>query len=1695
MKIDHETQLLSFLKTLSKDIKDEEVLKLIEQIVDIERIQTFSKKMLLLQWFFFESPKYYKSDSQMYKNALDADLKDGLIQRLSIELNIGLLKDDWGKDNARTEMGKLAKDGILIRKDIKNYKITELGRECAKLIYFKILESLIGIQNLWKIIKSDLTKQNLLNIAPRMTIEELINWFIIKKVDNQYIFHKGFTELIDFLKNHPELYPRQFEIIRDNLVAWIRNSLISELDKKHARFTISNKDIHYYKDKLKEIDWIYNIKCQYNRRDIDLFKWAISNEFNFTTSKEDGILNKFLNRFIILKAPAGYGKTILLNQLSLKLLEASNLEEHKRIPLYLSLKRFQVRDGKLCYADIVLLDTKSLDNEEIETNKLELIFLKLISCSLSNYKTNDYMLKIFFANLMKNRILLILDGWDELTIEIQILLSRFLKSIETKNFLQNNLKILISSRYIETYLNSIILNSLDPAKKQEFSINVKLPEEENIYDYLTLVSSKIKTKEQVFKLKSKFHGSLTPLDIFLLGIFPLVDLPQYRTQLYERWIYYQVLTDVLDSEEFSKIQSDEDIRVKLESIKLSRELDDRTFYLAQLIDGNVKGDDDFNYSLLKILPRISYSLVYPNLVKPIKYLDAIMSNPLLKRFISPYYKEFQRYAKLIDPHFYSYFIAQYTFSQFLSDYAIKPVPYSNVEDFLMDLYKMNANSPIMKKLGITTPRQFPNYLYLQSGVILPSLQLPYDYGPSSWPLSSVSLRYGIYILKSFQSEFKKAINTKDSVRKTKLLNLFEVFVTKRPTKTFGGYTDEISHDPEVGEPIVNYTPLNYFTLVVQLLNLDNYVRKTGIEINYDKSQRKQYYMNQSFDFTRNNSIFRNSKSTFWRKDDLKNVIIRIFEEDNMYLIPWFSRIYPFFKKEFEVSIDNNLIIEKFKISSDNYISSSLLQILIVNNPERALQESNLFLNNEDYSKCLELLVFTFIEHLSSNSLLTKEEFRIWITLYHHKSTSITFKYKLIRYLYNIILSPEQTVSVRKIYNNEVRDKINQENTDYYDSIEEDPKEFLYIFNCLLLLNHEKLLGNTDPDVYFTGRYDLLIEFALHKRRYHYFQLIIDSRFYTKKKLSQLIKSLGFCYNFSYNHDVFQNLWYDRPYFRNIQKFLEKTHSFLIQVQCEWWEENKPKNHRELKKMLESIFTFYEKYKGTWNHYTQIGESHALHEKEEIQPEIIQIHKLLDYVITDCPQLRERFVDDFFKFVDINILNKLEQEDRDDFFHSFRSELPLFVRSTFEKLQDIDSYKRFAWIKRLSEVRIELKEYKHLINEKDDFSDMYDDIWKNYGKRWIGDKRFVFPKGVSEYRKEFQKKKFHDEFVYLLPFEMLIENIKRELNWKSLREYKKRFEILKEGDELNEEGKEFLNYFYIFVEKLTELAHFPVFSEKAIKFFKSLWEKYYPLWERIKSYHPYTPYFNMTFVLKDILKYLSSTNFLYREEKKPSKSYSHKREKEKSKKVREEEILEILQIKNLKNDKAKEILDKLIPSTYIDDYGIDFRRKIHEGNRKYQKDIFWLLISLIYNKKDSKEVDIDFDDLENDDLSKLDKYYYQSYNESEYYLKRLIYDGIIQNNLNNWLKKKPEDIPLEWFKRLINPMIIKQIFLPNHVEFIPAHLRGHGKRHAWKFLLLPDLANKVEQYFGTYRDDFPFSEYEKSYITEDDDYSGYFSGIS
>ena len=158
-----------------------------------------------------------------------------------------------------------------------------------------------------------------------------------------------------------------------------------------------------------------------------------------------------------------------------------------------------------------------------------------------------------------------------------------------------------------------------------------------------------------------------------------------------------------------------------------------------------------------------------------------------------------------------------------------------------------------------------------------------------------------------------------------------------------------------------------------------------------------------------------------------------------------------------------------------------------------------------------------------------------------------------------------------------------------------------------------------------------------------------------------------------------------------------------------------------------------------------------------------------------------------------------------------------------------------------------------------------------------------------------------------------------------------------------------------------------------------------------------------------------------------------------------------------------------------------KKIIPKNNRIYQKVAFWFLVSLMYKKGDYyQQKAADF------------RYYHQL--NTPTYLKKLLFNGIQQNSISEWYNNPPKSIPSEWIIKNLDPLIIKHVFFLDHINFIPEHLRTLGKLHTWKYIILPDLANKVEQFFGTYREEFPYSEYEKSYITEDNDYSGFLSGI-
>jgi hypothetical protein len=203
------------------------------------------------------------------------------------------------------------------------------------------------------------------------------------------------------------------------------------------------------------------------------------------------------------------------------------------------------------------------------------------------------------------------------------------------------------------------------------------------------------------------------------------------------------------------------------------------------------------------------------------------------------------------------------------------------------------------------------------------------------------------------------------------------------------------------------------------------------------------------------------------------------------------------------------------------------------------------------------------------------------------------------------------------------------------------------------------------------------------------------------------------------------------------------------------------------------------------------------------------------------------------------------------------------------------------------------------------------------------------------------------------------------------------------------------------------------------------------------------------------------------------------------------LVEIISKKGINHETTK-ILTKCIPFFYIDSWDEAFSRKSPEIVREYQKDIFWFLVELLYDEKKYNEIykkesdDTDYNYYGYDALL----YYFRD--DIENYIKRLIFDGIVHNNLLEWYSESPKNIPKSWIEENIDHVIINQVFIPNQINNIPETLRKRAARHAWKYIILPDLLNKVEQYFEGYRNTFP--EAEDIYDEKNDSYNETYLGL-
>ncbi|MFW9882086.1 MAG: hypothetical protein ACFFG0_54170, partial [Candidatus Thorarchaeota archaeon] len=719
-----------------------------------------------------------------------------------------------------------------------------------------------------------------------------------------------------------------------------------------------------------------------------------------------------------------------------------------------------------------------------------------------------------------------------------------------------------------------------------------------------------------------------------------------------------------------------------------------------------------------------------------------------------------------------------------------------------------------------------------------------------------SLEYGNYIMKGFQFEFQKVIKNNDLEKKWRLLDLFQEYKVNRPTKVIGSFLDEISKEYEMGESQENHNPPEYFTLITKLLDLENSGIKSREEIRYLELEND--YLMEFF----HNHLDLSANRLYYKKADLPKLLIQIFESDNIYLMPWFAKVYDDFKrsKAFQISLNEELIIKKYESTQDKYIKNSVLKVLIDDNPNRALEESDRFLKSNDKDH-LDQLIRVLIEKIRELEEVPKNLFIIWIKYYKNPAITLKQKYEMVKSFFDIELEDRQLSTLCSIYQNEKFDKGKKLLDENYLNPEENPKEYKFMFNCLLFLNYRnqnKVLSNKDYG--YLGDNDLLFGYALKTRKYFYFALIKESEFISDEKIEYQLSRCGFELLFSFSKNIFTNRPYmDRLYYKKLVEFLSDIYIYLLEFQKTWWDKNKPKNYYEIEQNLRKIFKFFKEHNDTWNTVTRLGGSYILHEDKD-PPELIQLNVIFDLIENSFPDIIENAAKYFFKLVSEYFLS---QEVQDDDYNKdgYISEenliyLPKFVFYGFEKFKDISTEIRLEWINELINKKVDFKAFKILFRDIKDYKHLYYKIWKKYGDYWID--------GIwwnSHRRPEYgiyldiNGKDNKDEIkniIHFLPFEFVNEKLKEKLDWEELQSnydkevYERYTEEYKESEKIKEKSKDFLSTLQKYSLKLSELALFLEDPSKPLLVLRDLWEKYYVYPLVSQEVHPsYKIFWNLT----------------------------------------------------------------------------------------------------------------------------------------------------------------------------------------------------------------------------------------------------------
>ncbi len=674
-------------------------------------------RLMLLQFYF------------LGKEANEVDIKETVDMAYGSDKYVGIIRsykmDKWGifskkkdeqlavndffeagKEHARNRPREIAKQGIFMQKSGKNLNLTPYGESLCKFLYFEFLhENGIDLSILFKLFTWDVFDDDLIEdiVGTKISLKDLVNMHLLEELQvkdkKKFSKTKFLQVLIDFVLEHPYLDSSSTSELKNHFYDLIKAHLLNHLQENNTQKLIKKQKSLENIEDLVEISWIYKLGLRNYTQNEKLNEWL-----NISSKNKIGDLEK--NTFphcIILKSGPGAGKSIWMLQKAIQVFlsneDLHKIGEEKSLPILFQLGNFSIEAEDRCFSLFYNGNSFFKFEKGLAIDKLDYsqLFLSILNQVFEKTKGTVWIAS-YLKLIINSRIILFLDGWDELDEALKSIFSQLIRYITTQH--KNLIQVLISSRFIDSTLESFKesqgeINQSSGVRSNNVNlIELEPPNKSQIQEYLREVGLNIFLNENQMKdLEARIGENIMPIDLWILSLFPnLEEMPKNRAELYERWIKYEVVIEFQErlQPQINTVKSNRELDEILKTTTLiRREQDNKIFSLVQLLEGPVPSlnpkDDKTDYALMKLLPK----LIYNRLKNPDYFFNfdqIILSNPIFKRFIHPYFSsELRQNFRLINPHYDNFLAALFSFNNYLKNTTFDFLGNPQIERFFREI--------------------------------------------------------------------------------------------------------------------------------------------------------------------------------------------------------------------------------------------------------------------------------------------------------------------------------------------------------------------------------------------------------------------------------------------------------------------------------------------------------------------------------------------------------------------------------------------------------------------------------------------------------------------------------------------------------------------------------------------------------------------------------------------------------------------------------------------------------------------------------------------------------------------------------------------------------------------------------------------------------------------------------------------------